>query len=82
MKQQRGSERGPNLRSIVLASMRKALKWPYHRSDGYWNYNHMVLQLEDCVDVLNHLHGSDYDYLFLFDQLHKNRDTLAHFQEH
>jgi hypothetical protein len=36
-------------------------------SDGYWSYNHMVLQLEDCVDVLNHLYGSDYDYLFLFD---------------
>jgi hypothetical protein len=22
-------------------------------SEGYWNYNHMVIQLEDCVDVLN-----------------------------
>jgi hypothetical protein len=35
-------------------------------SDGYWNYNHMVLQLEDCVDVLKHLYP-EYDYLFLFD---------------
>ncbi len=35
-------------------------------SDGYWNYNHMVLQLEDCADVLNHLYPQ-YDYLFLFD---------------
>ena len=25
--------------------------------NGYWNYNHMVLQLEDCVDVLKYLHG-------------------------
>jgi len=35
-------------------------------SDGYWSYNHMVLQLEDCVDLLKHLYP-DYDYLFLFD---------------
>jgi hypothetical protein len=35
-------------------------------SEGYWNYNHMVLQLEDCVDVLKHLYPQ-YDFLFLFD---------------
>jgi hypothetical protein len=35
-------------------------------SDGYWNYNHMVLQLEDCVNVIMHLYP-EYEYLFLFD---------------
>ncbi len=35
-------------------------------SDGYWNYSHMVLQLEDCADVLKHLYPQ-YDCLFLFD---------------
>jgi hypothetical protein len=35
-------------------------------SDGYWNYNHMVMQLEDCVDVLQQVYPQ-YDYLFLFD---------------
>ena len=35
-------------------------------SEGYWNYNHMVIQLEDCVDVLKHLYPQ-YDFLFLFD---------------
>jgi len=35
-------------------------------SEGYWNYNHMVLQLEDCVDVLQYLYPQ-YDYIFLFD---------------
>ena len=35
-------------------------------NDGYRNYNHMVLQLEDCVDVLQHLFPQ-YEYLFLFD---------------
>jgi hypothetical protein len=34
--------------------------------EGYWTYQHMVLQLEDCVDVLNVLFPQ-YDFLFLFD---------------
>jgi hypothetical protein len=37
---------------------------------GYWDYNHMVLQLEDCIDMLHVLQGPDkYDYMFLFDHL-------------
>jgi len=24
--------------------------------DGYWNYNHMVVILEDCVDCMEYLH--------------------------
>ena len=35
-------------------------------ADGYWTYQHMVLQLEDCVDVLN-VKYPQYDFLFLFD---------------
>ena len=34
--------------------------------DGYWSYEHMVLQLEDCIDVLHHTHPQ-FDYLFLLD---------------
>jgi hypothetical protein len=33
---------------------------------GYWNYDRMVLQLEDCVDVLKCLYPH-YEFLFLFD---------------
>jgi hypothetical protein len=37
---------------------------------GYWDYNHMVLQMEDCIDVLHVLHGVDkYDYQFLYNHL-------------
>jgi hypothetical protein len=36
------------------------------QEQGYWNYEHMVLQLEDCVDCLKVL-LPEYDYLFLFD---------------
>jgi hypothetical protein len=35
-------------------------------ADSYWTYQHMVLQLEDCVDILNVLYPQ-YDFLFLFD---------------
>jgi hypothetical protein len=35
-------------------------------SEGYWTYQHMVIQLEDCVDVLQVLYPQ-YDFLFLFD---------------
>jgi hypothetical protein len=33
----------------------------------YWDYNHMVFQMEDCIDVLHVLHGvNKYDYQFLY----------------
>ena len=35
-------------------------------TEGYWTYGHMVLQMEDCADVLNVLHP-EYDFVFLFD---------------
>lgn len=35
-------------------------------NEGYWNYEHMVLQLDDCVDVVKFLYPQ-YDFLFLFD---------------
>ena len=34
--------------------------------DGYWSYEHMVLQLEDCVAVLKYTHPQ-FDILFLLD---------------
>jgi hypothetical protein len=34
--------------------------------DGYWSYEHMVVQLEDCLDVLQVLFPT-FDFLFLFD---------------
>ena len=36
-------------------------------SEGYWNYNHMVIQFEDVVDVLKALFADKYEYLFYFD---------------
>jgi hypothetical protein len=36
----------------------------YH--EGYWRYDHMVLQMEDCIDVLKVLYPEFY-VVFLFD---------------
>jgi hypothetical protein len=35
-------------------------------AEGYWTYDHMVTQLEDCADVLKALHP-EFDFVFLFD---------------
>jgi hypothetical protein len=35
-------------------------------NEGYWCYEHMVLQLEDCVDCIKVI-APQFDYLFLFD---------------
>ena len=35
--------------------------------EGYWNYNTMVLQFEDVIDVLTCLYGNQYQYVFYFD---------------
>jgi hypothetical protein len=34
--------------------------------EGYWDYNHMVLQFEDVIDCLKVMHP-DYHFVFLFD---------------
>ena len=34
--------------------------------EGYWNYNHMVLQFEDTVDVLKVMYPN-YKFVYLFD---------------
>jgi hypothetical protein len=44
----------------------------YHKDKNsnlilYWCYEHMVLQLEDYIDILQALHGELYEYVFLFD---------------
>ena len=43
------------------------LEFEYGASaEGYWTYDSMVLQLEDCADVVKTLYPQ-YDFLFLFD---------------
>jgi hypothetical protein len=34
-------------------------------NQGYWDYDHMIIQLEDCIDVVKTLHP-EFDFIFLF----------------
>ena len=36
-------------------------------SQGYWDYNHMILQFEDVVDTLQALYGDAFHFVFFFD---------------
>ena len=35
--------------------------------EGYWSYDHMVVQFEDCVDRIRGIFEDQYDLMFLFD---------------
>jgi hypothetical protein len=35
-------------------------------NQGYWDYDHMIIQFEDCIDVVKTLHP-EFDFIFLFD---------------
>jgi hypothetical protein len=35
-------------------------------NSGYWDYDHMIIQFEDCIDVVKTLHP-EFDFMFLFD---------------
>jgi hypothetical protein len=60
------SKRG-NAAKQPLTSTPFVIEFEYGaNNDGYWAYEHMVLQLEDCIDVLHCLYPQ-YDLLFMFD---------------
>ena len=41
--------------------------WYGSNNEGYWTDNHMIVQLEDCMDCLTVLFDDRYDFVFLFD---------------
>ena len=41
--------------------------------EGYWNYDHMMIQVEDVVDVLFVVYGTKFDIVLLLDHSCKNR---------
>ena len=59
---------GSNLKQPLKSSpFLKKFEYGNGESDeGYWNYDHLAVQLEDCCDVLEILYP-DYAYMFQFD---------------
>lgn len=51
--------------------------------EGYWNYNDMVIQFEDAVNILRVMHPQ-YDFIILFDHssghAKQRPDGLNHFR--
>jgi hypothetical protein len=58
---------GGNTKKTALTSSPFVLEFEYGaNAEGYWVYEHMVLQLEDCVDCLKVL-CPEIDFLFMLD---------------
>ena len=56
-----------NSKKAPLTSSPVVLEFEYGaNAEGYWVYEHMVLQLEDCVDCLKVLYP-EYDFIFMLD---------------
>ena len=59
--------RGKGINKETLESNPFILEFKYGAAkEGYWSYEHIILQLYDCIDVLKCLYPQ-YDYLFVFD---------------
>ena len=41
--------------------VRKFMYGSGQSKDGYWSYEHLVVQLEDCLDILQCLYGDQFD---------------------
>ena len=36
--------------------------------EGYWGYDNIIEQLEDCIDVVKTLYGDEFKTIWMFDQ--------------
>ncbi|KAL7525012.1 hypothetical protein ACHAXR_003180, partial [Thalassiosira sp. AJA248-18] len=41
--------------------------WYGSNNEGYWTGNHMIVQLEDCMDCLQVLYADAFEFVFMFD---------------
>jgi hypothetical protein len=59
---------GSSLKPLLLTGKSPFLTYFDYgeNKEGYWDYNHMVLQFEDVVDCLKIMHPT-YHFVFLFD---------------
>ena len=52
----------------------KKLEYGANNNDGYWCYEHMINQLEDCVNILQYDFPT-FDFVFFFDHS-SNHDQM------
>ena len=56
-----------NTKKAELTESPFLVTFEYGGDRGYWTGNHMILQVEDCIDCLRVLNNDRYRYAFLFD---------------
>ena len=56
-----------NTKKMPLTESPFIHKFEFSGDKGYWTGNHMILQVEDCIDCLRILFTNQYDFAFLFD---------------
>jgi hypothetical protein len=56
-----------NTKKAVLTESPFFVTFEFGGDRGYWTSNHMILQVEDCIDCLHVLNNDRYRYAFLFD---------------
>ena len=61
------TEVNENTKKMTLTESPFILKFEFGGTRGYWTGNHIILQVEDCVDCLRVLFQDKYNYAFLFD---------------
>jgi hypothetical protein len=58
--------KGNSLMKAPLTKSPFVVKFEYGANNqGYWDYDHMIIQLKDCIDVIKTLHP-EIDFIFLF----------------
>jgi hypothetical protein len=59
--------KGNTLRKAALTGSPFVFEFEYGANNQrYWDYDHMIIQLKDCIDVVKTVHP-EFDCLFLFD---------------
>ena len=61
------TEVNSNTKKMPLTESPFVHKFEFGGGKGYWTGNHMILQVEDCIDCLRVLFTDQYDFAFLFD---------------
>ena len=56
-----------NTKKMPLTESPFVHKFEFGGGKGYWTGNHMILQVEDCIDCLRVLFTDQYNFAFLFD---------------
>jgi hypothetical protein len=73
------AKRGSKVKKPLTCSP-LAVKFEYGaNNEGYWSYDHMELQLEDCVDCIKVI-ATQFDVMFLFDHSCGNDKQRKHLE--